>query len=148
MMPQLPHWSCRPPPTLEEFEKLAAQCWGSRPEPIRDQCRDVLIRIDDLPSTDILNAMGIESPLGLLGLYQGVSLNHKSVHDLHCEPDIVFLYRRPILAYWADGDETLSEIVSHVLIHELGHHFGFSDDDMKRLEDVSWLEQTGNSGRV
>ena len=98
---------------------------------------DVVIRVEDFATDDILDELGIEDPFDLTGLYQGVSLDKKSVSDQPVEPDMVFLYRRAILDYWADGEETLGDIVSHVLIHEIGHHFGFSDEDMESIEAES-----------
>ena len=82
----------------------------------------------------MLDGLGIESPFDLLGLYHGVDLARQSVMDVTTMPEMVFLYRRPILDYWAEHEETLGHIVSHVLVHEIGHHFGLSDDDMERIE--------------
>jgi predicted Zn-dependent protease with MMP-like domain len=82
----------------------------------------------------VLDSLGIDSPFGLLGLYTGVDLARKSVMDVSPMPDMVFLYRRPILDYWAEHEDTLGAIVAHVLVHEIGHHFGLSDDDMERIE--------------
>jgi len=104
------------------------------PRRFRDLCKEVVIRVEDFPTDDALNSMGIDSPFDLLGLYQGVSLNQKSVMDLPRQPDMVFLYRRAILEEWAEGEETLGRLVAHILVHEIGHHFGFSDDDMAHIE--------------
>ena len=82
----------------------------------------------------MLDSLGIESPFDLLGLYSGVDLARKSVMDIASLPDMVFLYRRPILDYWAEHEETLGHIVTHVLVHEIGHHFGLSDADMEHIE--------------
>jgi predicted Zn-dependent protease with MMP-like domain len=95
---------------------------------------DLLIRIEDFATDEVLDSMGIESAFDLLGLYSGVDLARKSVMDVSAMPDMVFLYRRPILDYWAEHEETLGAILTHVLVHEIGHHFGLSDADMERIE--------------
>ena len=104
-------------------------------------CDGVVIRIEDFAADEVLKSLGIESPFDLMGLYQGVSLDRKSVMDSGREPDMVFLYRRAILDYWAESDETLGGLVTHVLIHEIGHHFGLSDADMEALEAQAGAEQ-------
>lgn len=96
---------------------------------------DVVIRVEDFAADDILESLGIDDPFDLTGLYQGVSLDKQSVSDSAREPDMVFLYRRPILDEWAASDEELGHLVAHVLIHEIGHHFGYSDEDMEAIED-------------
>ena len=104
-------------------------------------CEGVVIRIEDFATEEVLKSLGMESPFDLMGLYQGVSLDRKSVMDSGREPDMVFLYRRAILDYWAEGDETLGGLVTHVLVHEIGHHFGLSDADMEALEAQAGAEQ-------
>ena len=94
-----------------------------------------MIRVEDFASEEILDSMQIEDPFELTGLYQGVSLDRKSVADVPQEPDMVFLYRRPLLDEWADSDVSLGHLVTHVLIHEIGHHFGLSDADIAAIED-------------
>lgn len=130
-------WADSYAPTLEDFEALAADAWERMPEEFRSLCGDVMIRIDDFATDEVLASLEIESPYDLLGLYQGVSLAQKSVSDIVREPDMVFLYRRPILDLWTEGEETLGHLVAHVLIHEIGHHFGLSDDDMQAIEDAA-----------
>lgn len=127
-------WRERRAPTLAEFEQMAEIAWLRLPEGFRALCGDVLIRIEDFPTEEVLAEMKLESPFDLMGLYHGVSLDRKSVSDLPRGPDLVFLYRRPLLDYWAEGEETLGHLVSHVLVHEIGHHFGLSDDDMAHIE--------------
>jgi predicted Zn-dependent protease with MMP-like domain len=127
-------WRQSTAPNLAEFERLASEAWGRLPGDFRALCRDVIVRIEDFAPDDVLDELGIESPFDLMGLYQGVSLNRKSVMDAPREPDMVFLYRRAILDYWAEHEETLGNLVTHVLVHEIGHHFGFSDADMQRIE--------------
>ena len=127
-------WENDAAPTLAEIELLAAAAWKRLPEAFRAKAADVLIRVEDFATDEVLDSLGIDSPFDLLGLYQGVSLNQKSVMDLPRQPDMVFLYRRAILEEWAEGEETLGRLVAHILVHEIGHHFGFSDDDMERIE--------------
>ena len=133
-MSREPKWAHTKAPTLREFEDLAAVAWQQIPAEFRDLAKDVLIRIEDFASEEILNSLGIENEFDLMGVYQGVSLERKSVMDVAQEPDTVILFRRPILDYWADGEETLGTLVTHVLIHEIGHHFGLSDADMEAIE--------------
>ena len=96
--------------------------------------QDVVICVVDFAPDEVLAELGIESPFDLMGLYQGVALVHKGVLDPPREPDMVFLYRRAILDFWVEEDETLGHLVTHVLVHEIGHHFGLSDEDMAALE--------------
>jgi predicted Zn-dependent protease with MMP-like domain len=121
-------------PSLAEFEQLAAAAWERLPQEFRGMCQGVVIRIEDFAPDEILKDLDIESPFDLMGLYQGVSLDRKSVMDPSAQPDMVFLYRGAILDYWAEGDETLGALVTHVLVHEIGHHFGLSDADMEAIE--------------
>ncbi len=127
-------WKAATPPSLEDFEVMAAQAWERIQPEFREVCDDLVIRVEDFAPDDVLDELGIDSPFDLMGLYQGLSLDKKSVLDAPREPDMVFLYRRAILDYWTDSGEPLGEIVTHVLVHEIGHHFGFSDDDMEDIE--------------
>lgn len=130
-------WQDVTAPSLADFEAIAADAFARLPDEFRAKARDLLIRIDDFATEDVLDALGIDNPFNLLGLYHGVSLNHQSVMDLPRQPDMVFLYRRPILDQWTNGEESLGGLITHVLIHEIGHHFGFSDADMERIESAS-----------
>jgi len=122
-------------PTLDEIAAIAREALETLPAPFRDLARDVTVRVEDFADPDVLESLGIEEPFELTGLYQGVDLARRSVFDSGREPSMVFLYRRPILDEWAErGDVTLGELVSHVLVHEIGHHFGLSDDDIDRVE--------------
>ncbi len=121
-------------PNLADFEAMAAVAWDRLPSEFRNLCGDVVIRIEDFALDEVLDELGIESPFDLMGLYQGVSLDRKSVSDVPRGPDLVVLYRRAILDYWSDGDEPLGELITHVLVHEIGHHFGLSDEDMEAIE--------------
>lgn len=127
-------WQGALAPTLEDFEAMAGDAWAKLPADFRQMCGDLVIRIEDFAADEVLDEMGIESPFDLMGLYQGISLDKKSVSDSAREPDMVFLYRRAILDCWAEGEETLGDLVTHVLVHEIGHHFGFSDEDMEEIE--------------
>jgi predicted Zn-dependent protease with MMP-like domain len=127
-------WSKLEAPSLAEFEAIADAAYRRLPGRFRALTGDLLIRVEDFPTDEVLDAMGIESPFDLLGLYSGVDLARKSVMDIASLPDMVFLYRRPILDYWAEHEETLGHIVTHVLVHEIGHHFGLSDADMEHIE--------------
>jgi predicted Zn-dependent protease with MMP-like domain len=127
-------WSKQQSPSLLELDAMAQAAYRRLPQRFRALTGDVLIRVEDLPTDEVLDSLGIDSPFDLLGLYSGVDLARKSVMDVSAVPDMVFLYRRPILDYWAEHEETLGAILTHVLIHEIGHHFGLSDDDMERIE--------------
>ncbi len=122
------------PPSLAEMESVAYQEFDRIPEELRSRCVGVAIRVEDFPDDEVLDDMGIESPFDLMGLYQGIPLTEQSTLDIRHQPDIVLLYRRPILDYWCEGTDDLRAVVRHVLIHEIGHHFGFSDEDMERIE--------------
>ncbi len=127
-------WSKLEAPSLAEFEAIADAAYRRLPGRFRALTRDLLMRVEDFPTDEVLDSLGIESPFDLLGLYSGVDLARKSVMDIASLPDMVFLYRRPILDYWAEHEETLGHIVTHVLVHEIGHHFGLSDADMEHIE--------------
>lgn len=129
-----PAWSGLKAPTLEEMEVMAHAEFERLPQAFRKLCDGLIIRVDDFATDEVLNQMGIESEFDLLGLFQGVGLPFQSHSDPSPMPNMVWLYRRPILDYWAEHDETIGHIVRHVLIHEIGHHFGLSDDDMERIE--------------
>ena len=121
-------------PNIADFEAVAHQTFAKLPASFRDMTKDVLIRVEEFPTAEVLQSLHIESPYGLLGLYHGVDLTRQSVLDVSPLPEMIFLYRQPILAYWETHDEALEDIISHVLVHEIGHHFGLSDDDMERIE--------------
>jgi predicted Zn-dependent protease with MMP-like domain len=127
-------WQNATAPSLADIEGLAAEAWNRLPSEFRQLCRDIVFRVEDFATDDVLEELDIDDPFNLMGLYKGVSLDRKSVLDQSLEPDMVFLYRRPILDYWAEGDETLGHLVTHVLVHEIGHHFGLSDADMETIE--------------
>lgn len=125
----------RTPPTIDDLKAIAAEAFANIPDELRRHVADVPIRIVEFPDEDTEVEMELESPFDLLGLYRGISLARKSVLDVVADLDVIFLYRRPILDYWCETGEDLTAVVRHVLIHEIGHHFGLSDADMERIED-------------
>lgn len=128
-------WNRAFAPNLDEFEKLAKSAYADLPDGFRELTQGVVIRIADFPDEDALEELGLENEFDLLGLFQGIGLaQDHAIPQTGQMPNMIFLYRRPILDYWAEHEETLGEIISHVLIHEIGHHFGLSDDDMEAIE--------------
>ncbi len=121
-------------PSVAEIEELASRAFAQIPRQFRRHLGAVVIRVEDFPDEATERAMGLRSPFDILGLYRGVAVPHKSVIDPRPHIDMIYLYRQPILAYWQRSGEDLARLVRHVLIHEIGHHFGFSDADMARIE--------------
>ncbi|MDE2488904.1 MAG: metallopeptidase family protein [Alphaproteobacteria bacterium] len=122
-------------PSLDNLAAMAEAAFAALPEAFRRMTGQVIFRIDDFAAEDVLDDLGIEDPFELTGLYQGVDLTHRSMFDPVPQPSMVFLYRRPILDEWAaHGEITLEELVSHVLVHEIGHHFGLSDAQIDAIE--------------
>ncbi len=127
------------PPTLEEIETIAHDTVEALPEAFRGPARTVAIRVEDFPSDDMLASLDIDNPFELTGLYEGIPLTQKSVFDQPGGPDVIWLFRRPILDEWADrGDVEIGALVAHVMVHELAHHFGWSDDDIASID--RWWE--------
>ncbi|MEJ0070781.1 MAG: metallopeptidase family protein [Pseudomonadota bacterium] len=122
------------PPSLDDLAAIAEQALATIPDELRAHVGNVVLRVDDFPDEEVERDMELESPFDLLGLYRGVDLLHKSVTDPRPQVDMIFLYRRPLLDYWCETGEDLIAVVRNVLIHEIGHHFGLSDEDMDRLE--------------
>ncbi|HVV41282.1 MAG TPA: metallopeptidase family protein [Nitrobacter sp.] len=127
-------WTSAKAPSLAEMETMAHEAFARLPDHFRSLCDDLIIRVEDFPTAEVLDEMNAESEFDLLGLFQGTGLPFQSDSDIARLPNLIWLYRRPILDYWAEHDETLGHIVSHVLIHEIGHHFGLSDADMAAIE--------------
>lgn len=121
-------------PSLAELEALAGEVFRDLPQDFRALCADVVIQVDDFPTNEVLDEMRAETEFDLLGLFQGVGLPFRSESAAVQMPNMIWLYRRPILDYWAEHEETLGAIVRHVLVHEIGHHFGLSDADMAAIE--------------
>ncbi len=127
-------WSPVKAPSLEELEVMAEEAFRRLPEKFRALCEGLVIRVEDFPTDEVLDALGAETEYDLLGLFQGVGLPFRSESASGQMPNMIWLYRRPIIDYWAENDESFGAIVTHVLVHEIGHHFGMSDDDMVTLE--------------
>ena len=128
-------WLALKAPSLAEIESLADAAFAALPAEFRQLCEGVVIKVDDFPDDETLEAMECETEFDLLGLFRGRGLPHRgAVMETGEFPNMIWLYRRPILDYWADHDEALGAIVTHVLVHEIGHHFGLSDEDMDEIE--------------
>ena len=123
-------------PDLDAFEALGRAAFVAIPERLRGLLGDVVIRVEDFPDAETMAEMELASPFDILGLYRGVSIGHKAAGALPGAVDMIFLYRRPILDYWDPGGEDLADVIRHVLVHEIGHHFGLSDEDMERIEAI------------
>lgn len=125
-------------PSLDDLAALAEDAFAALPEGFRRMTGDVVFRVDDFATDEVLDELGIEDPFDLTGLYSGVHIGHRSVFDPSPGPSRIFLYRRAILDEWAArGDVSLGDLVSHVLVHEIGHHFGLSDDDIHAIEGAA-----------
>lgn len=121
-------------PSLDDLDRLAQAAWEALPAQFRALAGDVLIRIEDFAEEEVLAEMGMDDPFELTGLYSGIDLTQASISDPSPSRPIVFLYRRAILDEWIErGDISLAELVAHVLVHEVGHHFGLSDEHMDAL---------------
>jgi predicted Zn-dependent protease with MMP-like domain len=125
------------PPSAGEMEAIARRVLDSLPEPFAESLRDVVLLVEDFADEETLAAMDIEDPFDLTGIYEGIPVTERSVEHSGTMPDRVRLFRRPILDEWADGDDTLEHLVAHVLVHEVGHHFGLSDEAMHALEEAA-----------
>jgi predicted Zn-dependent protease with MMP-like domain len=122
-------------PTLADIEGLAREALATIPAELRRHAAAVVVRVEEFPDEDTEQDMGLESPFDLLGLYRGTPFGRRSVSDTPHDVDMIFLFRRPLLDYWCESGEELQHLIRHVLIHEIGHHFGFSDEDMARIEE-------------
>ena len=121
-------------PALDEIEVIATDAFRRLPTRFRDLCEDLVIRVEDFPTDEVLEQMEAETEFDLLGLFQGVGLPFRHESAPVQMPNMIWLYRRPILDYWSEHEEALGAIIAHVLVHEIGHHFGLSDDDMHAIE--------------
>ena len=122
-------------PSLADFEEIAAAAFRAIPDDLRNLAREVVVQVTDFPDPETEAGMDLETPFDLLGLYCGVPIGEKQDDRTPEDVDRIFLYRRPILDYWCETGEDLGHLVRHVLIHEIGHHFGLSDADMERIEN-------------
>jgi predicted Zn-dependent protease with MMP-like domain len=127
-------WRGTAAPSLADIEALAEEAYRRLPDRFRKLCEGLVIRVEDFPADEIVESMQLESGFDLLGLFQGVGLPFQSETVPELMPNMIWLYRRPILDYWAEHEDTLGEIVTHVLVHEIGHHFGLSDEDIEAIE--------------
>lgn len=126
-------------PDAAQIEVLAHQAIASLPEAYRRAAMQIVLRVEDFASDALLADLGCESPFDLTGLYEGTPLTEKSFADQVLHPDLIWLFRRPILDEWIErGDVTLADLVTHVMVHELAHHFGWSDDDIAAIDH--WWE--------
>ena len=128
-------WRPLKAPSLTEFEVIATEAFRRLPEHFLKRCEGVVVHVEDYATDEVLDDMGIANELDLMGLFQGVGLPFQSDSAPQQMPNMVWLYRVPILLYWAEHDETLGAIITHVLVHEIGHHFGLSDEDMLTIEE-------------
>lgn len=127
-------WAHAEAPSREDVEAIAAAAYAALPKTFRDLCDGVAILVRDFAEDDVLDALGIENEFDLMGLYEGVELTLASGDDISKDLNRIFLYRRPILDYWLEHHDTLGAVITHVLVHEIGHHFGLSDADMEAIE--------------
>ncbi len=127
-------WRPLKAPSLVEFEVIATEAFRRLPSRFRAKCQGVVIHVEDYATEEVLDSLNMQSELDLMGLFQGVGLPFQSDSAPVQMPNMVWLYRVPILLYWAEHDETLGSVITHVLVHEIGHHFGLSDDDMYGIE--------------
>jgi predicted Zn-dependent protease with MMP-like domain len=130
-------WSPVKAPSLAQMEVMAEAAYANLPEHFRAMCGNLVVQVTDFPTDEVQEEMETESEFDLLGLFQGIGLAQGLETVGGVLPNMIHLYRRPILDYWAEHDETLGSIVTHVLVHEIGHHFGLSDDDMERIEELA-----------
>jgi len=127
-------WSSIEAPSLDDFEAMAREAFAALPQEFRALAGDIAFMVQDFPADDVIRDMELESEFDILGLFHGPGLAARESGHIHAAQTMIFLYRRPILDYWAENRETLGDIVRHVLIHEIGHHFGLSDEDMEAIE--------------
>ena len=123
------------PPSADEIEEIARAALDGLPEPFASHLRNVVLQVDEVAEADLLAEMGIDHPLDLTGVYEGVPIGEKSVDAPGQLPDRIRLFRRSILDEWAEEGEEFEHLVRHILIHEAGHHFGLSDEAMHALEE-------------
>ena len=124
-----------PPPSADEIEAIARATLAALPSQFANSLGDVVLQVEEFADDATLDSVGVEDPFDLSGIYEGVPLTERSVDQSGTLPERIRLFRRSILDEWAGGEETLEHLIAHVLIHEVGHHFGLSDSDMHSLED-------------
>ncbi|MEQ1890300.1 MAG: metallopeptidase family protein [Alphaproteobacteria bacterium] len=124
-------------PSLDDIAEIGSAALARLPQQFLENISEIIIQAVDFPDEETCLDLDVESPFEILGLYAGVDLTSKSILDQPSGPDVIFLYRRPILDCWCEGDDSLAEIITHVLVHEIGHHFGMSDEAMEIMEDAA-----------
>jgi predicted Zn-dependent protease with MMP-like domain len=128
-------WHRREAPSLDDLEALARGVFAELPEQFRALTGDIIFSVQDFPDLDVMRDLELENEFEILGLFEGPDIAARLANRGSPEPTMIVLYRRPILDYWAEHNETLGDVVRHVLVHEIGHHFGLSDDDMEGIQD-------------
>ncbi len=124
-------------PSLDDIAEIGSAALARLPQQFLENITEIIIQVLDFPDEEACRELDVESPFEILGLYAGIDLTSQSVFDQPSGPDVIFLYRRPILDCWCEGDDSLADIITHVLVHEIGHHFGLSDEAMELLEDTA-----------
>lgn len=127
-------WADRLSPSIAEIESLAIEAYAHLPEAFRSLCGEITMQISEFPDDQIVEDMGLESPFDLLGLFEGTGIGERFSLQTGAQTNRITIYRRAVLDYWAEYEEALGDIVTHILIHEIGHHFGLSDEEMERIE--------------
>jgi predicted Zn-dependent protease with MMP-like domain len=130
-------WNSQEAPSLDDLQALARTSFATLPAEFRALAEEVVFVVQDFPDEDVMRDMELESEFEILGLFHGPDLAARVANRGHPDPTMILLYRRPILDYWAEHHETLGAVVRHVLIHEIGHHFGLSDEDMDAIEEAA-----------
>lgn len=132
------NWSANmPAPNLDDIAEIGGSVLARLPQQFLENITEIIIQVVDFPDEETCRDLEVESPFEILGLYAGVNLTEKSILDQPTGPDVIFLYRRPILDCWCEGGDSLADIITHVLVHEIGHHFGLSDEAMELIEDAA-----------
>ena len=128
------NWTEQKAPSLDEFETIARESFAELPQEFRALVAGIVFIVQDFPDDEVMSELDLESEFEILGLFQGPDLAQRTANHDGADPTMIFLYRRPILDYWSESEDTLGDIVRHVLIHEVGHHFGLSDENMESIE--------------
>lgn len=122
-------------PSAADLDQLARAALAAIPRPFADHLPDIVFQVEDFPDDETLTELEAETPYDITGLYVGIPVGERDGGMIASQPDMIFLFRQPLLAEWCEGDDTLEDIITHLIIHEVGHHFGLSDDDMERIEN-------------
>lgn len=137
-MNETPHFEWGRAPTGAEIEALAEAAFGRLPDAVKQLCEGVVIQVVDFPDEETLDEMGAQTEFDLLGLFRGRGMAHRpAIEETGTLPNMIWLYRRPLLDFWCEGEDSLATVVTHVLVHEIGHHFGLSDADIEAIEEAA-----------